>query len=118
MSLCLYSGAQTINVNPDPDGELWLVGGIPSYTQEYIEFLNEIPELQLTQISSQTPLPGMVDNSMHKYMRPIFWQLHNSCSPAAGIAYNFTYEINRLRDIDVSNIEDTTKCYSQYAINI
>jgi hypothetical protein len=70
----MHSGAQILNANPDPNGEPWIVGKIPEYTSEYIEELNEIPELELTQISAQTLLPYMVDNSEKKYMRPIFTQ--------------------------------------------
>jgi len=100
-----------INVNPDPNGEPWIAGKIPDYTPEYIAKLDEIPELELTSVSSQTPLPSLVDNSEEKYMRLIFPQHYASCGPSACVGYNYTYEINRLRDIDVSNPLDSSNWY-------
>ena len=101
----------TAQINENPIRESWMIGKIPDYTAEYVEELNEIPELILTPISAQTPLPDIVDNSQNKYMRIIFNQINYSCSAAAGVGYNFTYEINRLRDIDVSNPYDSTNWY-------
>jgi hypothetical protein len=113
-----FSHGQIINANPDPNGEVWIVGKIPDYTQEFIERLNEIPELELSHTSEQTILPSEVDNSLLKYMRPIFTQTGNSCAPAAGVAYNFTFEISRIRNIDVSNENDTTHYYpTHYTYN-
>jgi hypothetical protein len=100
---------QIINANPDSDGDIWIVGKIPQYTSEYIAKLNLIPELQLTQISSQTPLAVTVDNSTKKYMRTIFYQKDQSCAQAAGVAYTFTYETARLRNTD--NKTDTTNYF-------
>jgi len=48
-------------------------------------------------------LPASVDNSLLSYFRPITWQLGYECGQTAGIAFVFTYEINRLRNIS-SNI--------------
>jgi hypothetical protein len=62
-------------------------------------------------VSSQTPLPFVIDNSEKKYMHPIFRQLYSSCGPSACVGYNYTYEINRLRDIDVSNLNDSSNWY-------
>jgi len=109
--LTLNANAQTINANPDSTGTPWIVGKIPEYTAEIIAELNAIPELELTDTSSQTPLPSLVDNSLQKYMRPIFPQQGKSCAAAAGIGYNFTYEINRLRNIDVSDENDSLNFY-------
>ena len=103
--------AQYYNANPDSTGPVWIVGKVPEYTPVLISKLNSIPELELTDSSSNTPLSSIVDNSFNKYMRTIFPQQGNSCSPAAGIGYNFTYEINRLRDIDVSNPFVDTNLY-------
>ncbi|MCX6235361.1 MAG: T9SS type A sorting domain-containing protein [Bacteroidetes bacterium] len=105
----INSSAQIINANPDPNGEPWIIGKIPEYTPEYIQELDEIPELELTPISAQTPLPSVVDNSVKKYMRKIFRQEGQSCAQAAGVAYNFTYEVSRLRNID--NTSDTANYY-------
>ncbi len=103
--------AQVRNLNPDPNGDPWIAGKIPDYTPEYIAKLDEIPELELTSVSSQTPLPFVIDNSEEKYMHPIFRQLYSSCGPAACVSYNYTYEINRLRDFDVSGLYDSSNWY-------
>ena len=55
--------SQFVNANPDPEGELWIVGNIPDFTQEILSEIDSIPELQLSLISSQTSLPFFVDNS-------------------------------------------------------
>ncbi|MCK4676876.1 MAG: T9SS type A sorting domain-containing protein [Bacteroidales bacterium] len=116
--LLTRSYAQIINANPDSTGTPWIVGKVPEYTPVLISKLNSIPELELTDSSSNTPLSSIVDNSLNKYMRTIFPQEGNSCSPAAGIGYNFTYEINRLRDIDVSNpLIDTNLFPTHFAYN-
>ena len=40
--IAINSEAQIINVNPDPDGEPWIIGKIPEYTPEFVEKLNSI----------------------------------------------------------------------------
>jgi hypothetical protein len=44
-------------------------------------------------------LPVSVDNSTQPYFRPITWQSGYECGQTAGIAFNFTYEIDRLRNL-------------------
>ena len=112
------TNAQYINANPDPEGEVWIVGAIPEYTQEYIDKLNAIPELQLSSISAQTLLSQKVDNSQNKFFRPLIEQVGYSCAPAAGIGYTFTYEISRLRNIGFFFPNDSSNWYpSHFAYN-
>ena len=51
----------TINLNgQNNDNEpkrIWIIGDIPEYTPAYIDELNEIPDLIISTISSQTTLP-------------------------------------------------------------
>ena len=102
--IIIVSNAQLPNANPDSTGNPWTVGHIPEYTSEVISEIEAIPELELSQISSQTDLPNSVDNSVHKYMRSIINQgTWGYCGPAASIGYTYTYEINRLRDKDAGN---------------
>jgi len=57
-------------------------------------------QVPLVYFSSYAPiLPSEVDNSTLKYFRNIIHQDGWSCNQAGGIAYTFTYEINRLRDL-------------------
>lgn len=45
-------------------------------------------------------LPSQLDNSIQPWFRPIFTQGQwPSCGQASGVGYNFTYEINRTRNL-------------------
>ena len=63
ISLTLIVNAQTINCNPDPNGEEWIAGGLPELTPEILNQLEAIPELELNSKSILTTLPSKVDNS-------------------------------------------------------
>ncbi len=76
---------------------------MPEVTPEIQARLDAIPEMQLSAISSTTELPEVVDNSQNIFMRPIFEQLSNECGQAAGVAYTYTYEINRIRNLPANN---------------
>jgi hypothetical protein len=90
--------AQTIrNVNPDPNGDPWIVGGFSELSSEE---MSKIPELVLPNTVTRTDLPYRVDNSPNQYFRGIILQQDGSCSQTSGIAYVFTYEINLLRGLD------------------
>lgn len=60
--IIIVSNAQLPNANPDSTGNPWTVGHIPVYTSEVIAEIEAIPELELSQVSSQTDLPYSVDN--------------------------------------------------------
>lgn len=61
-----------------------------------------LPELNLPAHYRLLTLPPVVDNSMQPYWRPIFNQSSASCGQAAGVAYNFTYEMCRKLNRDAS----------------
>jgi len=91
------TSAQIQNVNPDPNGEPWYVGGLRVPSQEE---LAKIPVVNLSHEDLQrsvNSLPAQLDNSTQPYFRPIFNQSNGSCAQSSGVAYNFTYEINRRR---------------------
>ncbi len=91
----MFSGiAQLKNLNPDKNGEPWIVGGlrIPSKTE-----LNKIPVIKRQGDDKSKILPSFLDNTSKPYFRPVFNQTDGCCAQASGIAYNFTYEINRER---------------------
>ena len=92
--------SQSINMNPDPNGEPWIAGGIPEMTDEVRERINKIPRLDLSH--RKVRLPDTVDNQKYKYFPPIFNQHGSSCAQASGIGIQFTYEINFTRDTDAS----------------
>jgi len=69
--------------------------------------LINLPELKLPESykGDKAPfLPIELDNSTLPYFRSIFSQDGWSCGQAASIGYNFTYEINRVRNL----VADTT----------
>jgi hypothetical protein len=95
-----------INVNPDPDGEPWIAGGITR--EEWDRMTADLPSLDqilskgLAKAAAQNP-PDKVDNSILPAFRPIFNQKGGSCAQASSVAYVFTYEINTLRGLS-SNV--------------
>ncbi len=98
-----------VNINPDPNGEPWMVGGLRELTeqekQELESLTNPIEERRNRGFYSPTPLPSSVDNSQSKYFRPIFSQgKWGSCAQASGIGYVFTYEMARARNVNASSI--------------
>ncbi|MBN1340584.1 MAG: hypothetical protein JXA03_14745 [Bacteroidales bacterium] len=50
-------------------------------------------------------LPPAVDNSENLFWRPVFNQVGYECGQASGIGQNFTYQINRLRNLP-SNVPE------------
>ena len=73
-----------------------------SLTQQELFVLSNIPELQLPE-SYKGPnaplLPISIDNSVQPYFRPITAQSGYECGQSSGIAFNFTYEIDRARGV-------------------
>lgn len=96
-----------INLNPDPDDEPWIAGGVDE--KEWIEALSDAKEFELPQrgaLSKLAALPSSVDNTTHPAFRPIFNQKGGSCAQASGVAYVFTYEINCLRGLPSNTLEN------------
>jgi hypothetical protein len=91
-----------INVNPDPNGEPWIAGGITK--EEWAASLSTMPELGPAPRnglgkSLALPLPDKIDNSTYTSFRPIFNQQGGSCSQASSIGYVYTYEIDYVRGL-------------------
>ena len=59
----------------------------------------DFPRLSLPKASRTMALPPVVDNSGYPWLRNVFRQEGASCGQAASVAYNFCYEINRLRGL-------------------
>ncbi len=73
-----------------------------SLTPDELFVLSNIPELTVPENykGDDAPLiPYSIDNSGQPYFRPITWQSGYECGQSAGIAFNFTYEIDRLRGL-------------------
>ena len=64
------------------------------------DILDNIKRLCLPDGYRNKTLPDSVDNSQYIWFRPIFSQeIYPNCMQSTSIAYNFTYEINRLRNL-------------------
>lgn len=72
--------------------------GFERYRYPGLDF-PDYPQLQLSDKSRTTELPAIHDNSGQPYLRPVFRQQGASCGQTASVAYNFCYEINRLRGL-------------------
>lgn len=61
--------------------------------------------------TDEVTLPSSVDNSRLKYFPAVFSQQGGSCAQSSGIRYLFTYEMNRLRDLDAQASDENTYSY-------
>jgi len=80
--------------------EIYLPGA--NITAEKLLSLKNLPALHFPEdgnYSAVPDLPAVHDNGGSPYLRPVFYQLGYTCGQAASIGYNFTYEINRVRDL-------------------
>jgi hypothetical protein len=96
------------NVNPDPNGDPWLVGGVRALSKEEI---SKIPYLPVLKTAMAANLPYKVNNSQNQYFRSIILQQDGSCAQTSGIAYAYTYEVNFLRGL---SSKDTANQYPSH----
>lgn len=71
----------------------------PAFTHADSVLSETLPRLTLPDELKTRDLPPIHDNSSSPYLRPVFSQNSSCCGQASGVAYNFTYEINRLRNL-------------------
>lgn len=84
-----------VNMNPDPNGEPWIAGGLGEPTPESRAAYEALPYFKLDPKLRGRKLPATVDHSTNKEkFRPIFNQIGGSCGQASGFGYHFTYERN------------------------
>lgn len=72
------------------------------------ELMDRTPLLTLSEASANTPLADVVDITESVHFPDIFNQEGGCCAQASGIAYTFTYEINRVRNIEYVYEDMTT----------
>ena len=105
LGLTLVIGLETHSFAQDLP---WQKGIEPvSLTPDELFVLSNIPELKLPESykGDNAPLlPVSVDNSTQPYFRSITSQSGYECGQSSGIAFNFTYEIDRLRGLPASVI--------------
>ena len=107
----LLANSQVKNVNPNKSAEPWLVGGLRIPSQEEI---NKIPVVKNSYNKNSKDLPSSLDNSTEQYFRPVFNQTDGCCAQASGIAYNFTYEMNRERGTSASSTSNQFPTHYTY----
>ncbi len=74
-----------------------------------------VPERTLPEHLRHRSLPSSIDNSQLLYFPPIMNQESSaSCGQAAGVAYAFTYEMARSRDLDASLPENRYPTHFAY----
>ncbi|MDD5507246.1 MAG: T9SS type A sorting domain-containing protein [Bacteroidales bacterium] len=72
-------------------------------------YITSLPVLELPESykGSNAPLlPAVVDNSTQPFMRPVYNQAGFSCGQASLVGYNFTYEINYVRNTSADEPEN------------
>lgn len=77
----------------------------PLDTKDMI-MLDAMPELQLPDEYKTGPkavLPVSVDNSTQPYTTSVCWQNGYECGQSASIVHNFTFEMDRARNVPASN---------------
>lgn len=75
---------------------------LPIFEEADLIPLNSLPPLPVPGLYSSPnapALPLVVNNSLHPYFRGAYNQAGLSCGQAAFIGYNYTYEVNRVRDL-------------------
>jgi len=108
--------AQLVNCNPDTNSMPWYSGGLKTITQSMQQEIDVIPKFILSPNSSATRLDSMVDNSILPYMPPIIYQGYQGiCAQASLVAYMFTFEINRKRNVSAS--EPGNKYHPNFTYN-
>jgi PKD repeat protein len=70
-------------------------------TEVELNWMRNLPRLEYQGTGEkETELPWWLNNAKQPYFRPIFSQgFSASCGQASGVSYNFTYEINRARNV-------------------
>ena len=84
-------------------------------TQDEQFVLSRVPELKLPDAykGPNAPLlPYWIDNSTQPFFRPITSQSGYECGQSAGISFNFTYEVDRLRGVAAN--QTTTQYVSHF----
>jgi hypothetical protein len=93
------------NINPDPNGEPWIVGGINR--DEWEASIGPMPALaKQTQRAMAFAVPNKIDNTIFSSFRPVFTQKGGACAQASSIGYVYTYEINYVRGLASNTAEN------------
>ncbi len=84
---------------------------MPEINEDRRKKIELIPDYHPKQQIKDLKSVEFIDNSTLQFFPAIFNQIGNSCSQASGIRYIFSYEINRLRNVNAS---DSKNVYSYH----
>jgi hypothetical protein len=87
---------------------------LTSLTSKDMIELNSLPELHLPAAYKNKSIPHEVDNTLQIYYSGLFLQSGLSCGQAACVANGFTYEINRLRNLDGTLVQNKYTTHFNY----
>jgi hypothetical protein len=76
--------------------------------------LANLPELKCPVNLFRSELPASLDNSDQPYFRPLFAQISAECGQFAGIAFNFTYEMDYRRNVPADVPENQFPTFYSY----
>ncbi len=99
--ISIYCAAQEQSTEPQKE-----TYELESLSPQDLEDLSTLPVLKLPSTHKNKSLPAAVDNRTQIYFPPMFQQAGFSCGQVASVAYGFTYEICRLRNLDASNLDN------------
>ncbi len=91
---------------------------IPMLTDKELMKIASLPDLTLPpeyEFINKTTLPYKVDNTLLPYMIATTWQNGYECGQSASIANDFTFEINRLRNL--SSLIDSNRYVTHFSWN-
>ncbi len=97
------------NLNPDPDGEPWIAGGMKPMTPAQELRAAQIPELEVPEEIVRRQLPSEVVLVDDPEFAPIFNQAGGSCAQASGVSYLYSFQINVLEGVSATS--DNTRAY-------
>jgi hypothetical protein len=86
--------------------EITIKPPLKALSQSELLMLSKLPELKAPACLRNRELPVTVDNAQTPYLRPAFNQDGYSCGQASAIGYNFTYEIDRARNLPANLIQN------------
>lgn len=88
-------------------GVVLMIAGIAATAQDYDSLrLAGLPKLTLPGALKTSGLPYKVDNSRSRHFPPVIIQYGYSCNQAASISMDFAYELNVLRNLEGSRVEN------------
>lgn len=98
-----------VNMNPDPNGEPWIAGGMKPPTKEQIEKMKSIPEVEFKRSTLSRVLPPQVILIDNPEFPPVFSQVGGSCAQVSGVAYTYSYQLNVLKGVTATT--ENTRAY-------